>query len=57
MQEIHESYAKLAEVLDPEHGNTDPEGKHFFNDIKIAFTTLSNPQSRAEYDDYMNTCL
>ena len=56
MQEIHESYAKLAEFLDPEHGNTDPEGKVFFADITLAYTTLSNPQSRAEYDDYMNTC-
>ena len=56
MQEIHEAYAKLEEYLDPDHGNKDPEGKLFFNDIKIAYTTLSSPESRAEYDDYMNTC-
>jgi DnaJ-class molecular chaperone len=36
--------------------NKDPDARIFFNDIKLAYDTLSNEQSRMEYDDYMNTC-
>ena len=55
MEEIHEAYRKLEEFFHPDR-NTDPDARIFFNDITLAYNTLSNPQSRTEYDDYMSTC-
>ncbi len=55
MTEIHQAYFKLEEYFMPSISK-DPDVKIFFNDIILAYTTLSNEQSRAEYDDYMATC-
>jgi DnaJ-class molecular chaperone len=55
MDEINKAYDKLSEFFHPDNNN-DPDAKIYFNDITMAYDTLTNTQSRSEYDDYMNTC-
>ena len=54
-EEIQKAFEKLSEFFHPDK-NDDPDAKIYFNDIHMAYTTLSNKQSRSEYDDYMQTC-
>jgi DnaJ-class molecular chaperone len=55
MEEIHQAFLKLSEYFHPDK-NSDPDAKIYFNDITMAYNTLSNKESRGEYDEYMQTC-
>ena len=59
--EIENAYARLSKFFDPkgegQAGNTmadDPIMKIYFDDISLAYKTLSNEASRAEYDEYIS---
>jgi len=59
--EIENAYKRLTKFFDPanqkEPGNTmadDPIMKIYFDDISLAYKTLSNKASRAEYDEYIS---
>ena len=63
-EEIIEAYKRLSQFLDPT-GNAkeedledtladDPIMKIYFADITLAYKTLSNKTSRAEYDEYIS---
>ena len=60
-EEIVNAYKRLSKFFDPnkqaEEGNTladDPIMKIYFDDISLAYKTLSNKASRAEYDEYIS---
>ena len=60
-EEIEGAYTRLSKFFDPknsdEPGNTmadDPIMKIYFDDISLAYKTLSNQASRAEYDEYIS---
>lgn len=61
-EEIELAFQKLTKFFDPaqqtkEPGNTqadDPLMKIYFDDLKLAYSTLINPASRAEYDEYIS---
>ena len=62
-EEIEAAYKKMSKFFDPkgqfgdEVENTmidDPIMKIYFDDLTLAYKTLSNPANRAEYDEYIS---
>jgi len=58
-EEIKASYRRLARLHHPDAAPPDEKDKYArnFMDIHIAYTTLSNPQSRADYDRLLITSM
>jgi len=59
-EEIEDAYMRLSKFFNPdstEPGNTasdDPTMKIYFADLTLAYSTLVNKVSRAEYDEYIS---
>lgn len=53
MEEIEKSFQNLAAYYIKEGENLDQSMKIFFDDLKLAYTTLINQTSRTEYDEYL----
>mmetsp|Transcript_14281 Transcript_14281/g.17983 ORF Transcript_14281/g.17983 Transcript_14281/m.17983 type:complete len:101 (+) Transcript_14281:154-456(+) len=51
-EEIKAVYERLREHFDPAKTNDDST-QIYFNDLTLAYKTLVNPSSRAEYDMYL----
>lgn len=53
-EEIEVAYARLSKFFDPSQGEVDSSMKLYFDDITLAYKTLSNKTSRLEYDEYIS---
>lgn len=58
LAEIENAYKRLSKFFDPKEGDSatkdDPVMKIYFDDITLAYKTLVNEASRAEYDEYIS---
>ena len=53
--EIEETYRRLTKFFDTaKNADLDENMKVFFDDITLAYKTLSTAKSRAEYDEYIS---
>jgi len=53
-EEIEKSYKRLCSFFDKATLEENPGMKIYFDDISIAYRTLVNSESRAEYDEYIS---
>jgi molecular chaperone DnaJ len=51
-QEIKKAYRNLARQYHPDANPGDPEAEEMFKAISVAYEVLSDPQKRAQYDQY-----
>ena len=54
MEEIQASFDKLKKIYVKDGEVADPMMKIFWDEILLAYKTLANEESRAEYDDYIS---
>jgi DnaJ-class molecular chaperone len=53
-EEIERRYKHLSRFFDPDQAEKDPAMKSFFDEVTLAYKTLSNKASRKEYDEYIS---
>ena len=51
-EEIKRAYRKLAQKLHPDANPDDPTAEDRFKDVSEAYSTLSNAETRSEYDEF-----
>mmetsp|Transcript_17750 Transcript_17750/g.27442 ORF Transcript_17750/g.27442 Transcript_17750/m.27442 type:complete len:109 (+) Transcript_17750:210-536(+) len=54
VEEIEEAYARLAKYFDPAITG-DNSSSYLFEEIKLAYETLTDEERRAEYDEYLES--
>jgi curved DNA-binding protein CbpA len=55
MDEIKSSFRKLAHVYHPDKNNNSPESESEFKILNNAYSVLSDPVKKTEYDNYLRT--
>ncbi len=55
IDEIKSSFRKLAHIYHPDKNNNSPESETEFKLLNNAYSTLSDPFKRSEYDNYLKT--